>query len=66
MIGLSVFDTDRTQMESFYKEMPGLVAKGEWVYAEEVTKGLEMAGHAIRDVQTGANKGKSVVWVADD
>ena len=52
--------------EDFYKEVPKLVASGEIQYREDVTEGLEYAGHAIRAVQSGANTGKSVVIVAKD
>ena len=61
-----MYDTDPIHEESFYKEIPALVANGELKYSEDVTKGLELAGHAILDVQLGRNKAKSVVWVADD
>jgi len=50
----------------FYKEMPARVARGEIKYSEDVTRGLENVGKAIVDVQTGRNKGKSVVLVAEE
>jgi len=52
--------------EEFYKVIPPKLASGEIKYLEDVTKGLENAGHAILSVQAGTNKGKSVVWVADE
>ncbi|KAJ3556936.1 hypothetical protein NM688_g1753 [Phlebia brevispora] len=50
----------------FYEQVPARVAKGEIKYKEDITKGLQYAGHAILDVQTGKNKGKSVVLVAEE
>ena len=49
--------------EAFYREIPARVASGEIKYSEDVTEGLENAGQAIYDVQTGRNRGKSVVQV---
>ena len=46
--------------------MPKKLASGEIKYTEDITRGLENAGHAILDVQTGKNKGKSVVVVAEE
>ena len=52
--------------EEFYREVPRRIASGEVRYSEDATRGLENAGHAILDVQTGKNKGKSVVVVAEE
>lgn len=52
--------------EEFYKEVPKLVASGQIKHKEDVTDGLEYAGHAIRAVQAGMNQGKSVVIVSKD
>lgn len=52
--------------EDFYKEVPRLVASGQIKHKEDVTDGLEYAGHAIRAVQAGTNQGKSVVIVSKD
>ena len=49
--------------EAFHREIPARVASGEIRYFEDVTEGLENAGQAIYDVQTGRNNGKSVVRV---
>lgn len=42
------------------------VARGEIKYLEDRKLGLEHAGEAIVDVQTGRNKGKSVIVVAQE
>lgn len=52
--------------EEFYREVPKLIANRTIKYTEDVTKGLEYAGHALEAVQRGTNKGKSVVVVAED
>ncbi|EED80045.1 predicted protein [Postia placenta Mad-698-R] len=52
--------------DAFYSEMPARVARGEIKYTEDITRGLEKAGEAIVDVQTGKNKGKSVILVAEE
>jgi len=51
--------------EDFYRELPKKVVSGEIKVWEDLTRGLDKAGHAIVDVQKGNNKGKSVVIVAD-
>jgi len=53
-------------LEDFYKEIPPMVASGQIKYLEDVTRGLDKAGEAIVDVQTGRNKGKSVILVAEE
>ncbi|KAF9464077.1 alcohol dehydrogenase [Collybia nuda] len=50
----------------FYDTVPGLVASGEIRYSEDVTKGLNKLGEALLSVQKGSNRGKAVVWVADE
>ncbi|KZP17720.1 NAD-P-binding protein [Athelia psychrophila] len=52
--------------ELFYKEVPAKIASGEIKYKEDRTLGLEKVGEAILDVQTGKNKGKSVIVVAEE
>ncbi|CCM07036.1 uncharacterized protein FIBRA_09355 [Fibroporia radiculosa] len=52
--------------DEFYKTIPGMIARGEIKYKEDVKRGLEIVGQAIVDVQTGRNKGKSVILVADE
>ncbi|KAI9065187.1 NAD-P-binding protein [Trametes sanguinea] len=49
----------------FYSTWPKRVASGEIKYKEDRVRGLENAGQAIVDVQSGRNFGKSVVIVAD-
>ncbi|KAH9937950.1 hypothetical protein B0H21DRAFT_825394 [Amylocystis lapponica] len=62
--GFLVLTLQDKYVERFYAEMPARVARGEIKYIEDVTEGLENAGKAILDVQTGRNKGKSIVLVA--
>ncbi|KAI8989082.1 NAD-P-binding protein [Trametes punicea] len=50
----------------FLATVPRRVASGEIEYREDRVRGLENAGRAIVDVQSGRNKGKSVVAVADE
>lgn len=47
--------------EEFYREVPRRIAAGEIRYTEDVKKGLPAVGQAIYEVQTGGNKGKSVI-----
>ncbi|KAI8989081.1 NAD-P-binding protein [Trametes punicea] len=50
----------------FYATFPARVARGEIKYKEHRVHGLENAGQAIVDVQSGRNFGKCVVIVADE
>ena len=52
--------------EEFDRTFPARVASGEIKYKEHVVRGLENAGQAILDVQSGKNTGKMVVVVADE
>jgi NADPH-dependent curcumin reductase CurA len=52
--------------EEFYATVPRALAKGELKYTEDVTYGLDKVGDVILAVQTGANKAKAVVVVADE
>ncbi|KAI0672253.1 NAD(P)-binding protein [Trametes maxima] len=52
-------------IDQFYATFPGRVARGEIKYKEHRVHGLEQAGKAIVDVQSGGNFGKSVLIVAD-
>ena len=45
----------------FYGEVPRLVREGKIKYKEDVKKGLQHVGQAIYEVQTGGNRGKSVI-----
>ncbi|KAH7919465.1 alcohol dehydrogenase [Leucogyrophana mollusca] len=51
--------------ESFYSEVPSMLAKGELKFQEDITNGLEHVGEAILAVQKGTNTGKSVIVVAE-
>ena len=66
VFGFLVFSLTDKYGDAFYREVPAQVARGELKYLEDVTKGLENAGHALYNVQTGRNYGKSVVQVADE
>jgi NADPH-dependent curcumin reductase CurA len=52
--------------DEFYATVPRLVKEGKLKHKEHFVKGLELAGHVLRDQQIGANKGKSVLVVAED
>ncbi|KAF9016221.1 NAD(P)-binding protein [Hymenopellis radicata] len=52
--------------DEFYRVIPKKLASGEIKYKEEITKGLEGAGEAIRKIQAGENLAKSVIVVADE
>lgn len=52
--------------ESFDKEIPAFIAKGEFKYKEDRTLGLEQSGQALLDVMTGKNIGKKVIVVAEE
>ena len=64
--GFLIFTLQHKYGDAFYAEIPARVAKGEFTYIEDVTKGLDRAGHAILDVQQGRNHGKSIVQVAEE
>lgn len=64
--GFIVFWLHEKHLEDFYREIPGKVASGEIKYTEDITRGLDRAGHAIVDVQVGRNNGKSVILVAEE
>ncbi|KAJ7663247.1 hypothetical protein DFH06DRAFT_1395374 [Mycena polygramma] len=52
--------------EEFYATVPKQLASGELKYTEDVSYGLDKVGDVILAVQTGANKGKAVVVVAEE
>ncbi|KAF8909589.1 alcohol dehydrogenase [Mucidula mucida] len=52
--------------DEFYHVIPRKLASGEIKYREEITKGLEGAGEAMRKIQMGENLAKSVIVVADE
>lgn len=51
--------------DTFYAEVPALIASGEIKLREDLSKGLESAGEAILAVQRGTNAGRSVILVAE-
>jgi len=51
--------------DAFFDEMPKLVAEGKIKYREHITRGLENADRALRELFTGENFGKAVILVAD-
>ncbi|KAJ7274864.1 hypothetical protein C8J57DRAFT_1434614 [Mycena rebaudengoi] len=57
-------------MPKYFKEctttIPSMVANGQIKYKEDISYGLEKVGDALLAVQNGANKGKSVVVVAEE
>ncbi|KAF7982761.1 hypothetical protein HWV62_26660 [Athelia sp. TMB] len=66
MYGFIVSDLAHKYEEAFYKEIPAKLAKGQLIFKEDQTKGLEHAGQGILDVQTGKNNGKKVIIVAEE
>ena len=62
--GILVMSLLPKYVQAFYSEIPARIASGELKYTEDLTEGLENGGQAILDVQSGKNKGKSVVRVA--
>lgn len=51
---------------SFYEEVPKLVNDGKLKYQEDRSYGLDTIGEAFLQVQTGRNRGKKVVIVAEE
>jgi NADPH-dependent curcumin reductase CurA len=51
--------------DEFYETVPKAVAEGKFKYAEHIYHGLDKAGQAILDVQTGKNDAKALILVAD-
>jgi len=66
MYGFLVGQLFGKYMDAFYSEVPAMLSRGEIKYTEHITRGLEGAGQALLDQQTGGNEGKSVIIVADD
>ncbi|KAI0649882.1 NAD-P-binding protein [Trametes meyenii] len=64
--GFVVFSLQRKHEARFFATFPARVARGEIRYKEHLVRGLERAGEAILDVQSGRNFGKCVVVVADE
>ncbi|KAI0725228.1 NAD-P-binding protein [Fomitopsis betulina] len=53
-------------IDSFYQEIPLMVASGQIKYTEDRSTGLQSVGEAILLVQKGTNTGKKVIIVAGD
>jgi len=51
--------------DEFYKTIPAKLARGEMMYREDITKGLDKVGDVILAVMKGTTRGKTVVLVAD-
>ena len=66
IFGFIVGSLDYKYQKEFYATVPGMITRGEIKYKEDITKGLEYAGHAILAVQSGKNTGKSVISVAEE
>ena len=65
MSGFIVSSIEGKYLEEFYRDIPKSIKEGKIKYTEDVTKGLEYAGHALEAVQRGTNTAKAVVLVAD-
>ena len=61
-----MFSLEHKYADEFFRTFPARVASGEIKYKEYLVRGLENAGEAILDVQSGKNFGKCVVVVADE
>ncbi|RPD53531.1 NAD(P)-binding protein [Lentinus tigrinus ALCF2SS1-6] len=64
--GFIVGNLRHKYVDEFYSKFVPRVASGEIKYKEYLVRGLENAGEAILDVQSGKNFGKCVIVVADD
>ncbi|PCH38839.1 NAD(P)-binding protein [Wolfiporia cocos MD-104 SS10] len=64
--GFIVSSLSQSHQSHFYEMFLKLVKEGKHKYKEDVTKGLERAGHTIIDVITGRNKGKSMILVGEE
>lgn len=51
--------------EIFFRDFSERVANGEFKVKEDIFNGLECVEEAILAVQTGTNKGKAIVVLAD-
>ncbi|KAI0706490.1 hypothetical protein C8Q76DRAFT_800914 [Earliella scabrosa] len=64
--GFLVLSLESKYADEFFRTFPARVASGEIKYKEHRVEGLEHAGQAIFDVQSGKNTGKMVVVVANE
>ncbi|KAJ7714109.1 hypothetical protein B0H14DRAFT_3099015 [Mycena olivaceomarginata] len=51
---------------AFQTEVVPKLVSGEYKYTEDVSKGLDKVGDVLLAIQKGTNKGKAIVWVADE
>ncbi|KAL0960208.1 hypothetical protein HGRIS_011841 [Hohenbuehelia grisea] len=63
--GFLVSDLLPKYRDEFYKTVPAMIARGEIKFLEDKKQGLDKAGEAIYEVQSGKNHGKSVIVVAN-
>jgi len=63
--GFIVSTLAKNYEKEFYETVPKALASGKIKYTEHKYNGLESAGEAILDVQTGKNRAKAVIIVAD-
>ena len=61
-----MFSLEPKYADEFFRTFPARVASGEIKYREHLVQGLDNAGQAILDVQSGKNTGKMVVVVAEE
>lgn len=66
MIGFVVNKLRPKYVNTFYATAPGMVARGELKYSEDVFEGLERVGEAFVVMLQGRNLGKVVVRVAQE
>jgi len=63
--GKFAFRLERKYDDEFYKTIPAKLARGEMMYREDITKGLDKVGDVILAVMKETTRGKTVVLVAD-
>jgi NADPH-dependent curcumin reductase CurA len=66
LLGFIVFTIFPKYHDQFFQDIPPMIKSGKLKYMEALTMGIELAGHAMLDVQLGNNFGKSVVIVDRD
>lgn len=66
MNGFLVFHWLHKYGEAFYRDVPKLIKDGVIKFEEDKSYGLKEAGQGVWEVQTGKNKAKKVIVVAED
>lgn len=66
MNGFLVFHWLHKYGEAFYRDVPRLIKDGVIKFEEDKSYGLKEAGQGVWEVQTGKNKAKKVIVVAED